>query len=183
MKKVILFLTLSLTYFSCDLFSQEPKSELKLGVSAYNFSTISSYSYFAGEYNYRVFKDILDVGFHFGYDKIMLPIDYDSITKDFDDVQRSIFTVGLNANIFLTKLIPEIRYQDKFEVYAALKFRKGFVYNFPEDYIYVKPKFHDIQLGIGARYNIYKNLGVFIEYDFYQETPYRMIYPGINFRF
>lgn len=156
---------------------------MKLGVSAYNFSSYTSYSYFGAEFNHQVFKDILEVGLHLGYDKIRIPVDSKGATNQFEDVQRPIFTIGFNTNIFLTKLIPEIRYQDKFEMYIAFKFRKGFVYDYPDEYLFPKSKHQDIHLGIGARYNIYKNFGVFLEYDFYQETPYRMIYPGLNFRF
>ncbi|RUA28455.1 MAG: hypothetical protein DSY77_16005 [Bacteroidetes bacterium] len=183
MKKLILFLVIMSSLFVDKLSAQDLDREVKLGVSAYNFTTLSSYSYFGAEYNQKLFKDIIEVGIHLGYDKIMIPIDSNGSTYDFKDVQRSIFTIGFNTNIFLTKLIPEIRYQNKFEVYIALKFRKGFVYDYPDEYLFPKSKHQDIHLGIGARYNIYKNLGVFIEYDFYQETPYRMVFPGINFRF
>jgi len=183
MNKSILVIIMCLFLQMNNIHAQELKKEVKFGVSAYDFTTLSSYSYLGLEFNQRVFKDILEIGVHLGYDKIMIPIDSNGATNDFEDVQRPIFTIGVNSNIFLTKLIPEIRYQDKFEVYISLKFRKGFVYDYPDEYLFPKSKHQDIHLGIGARYNIYNNFGLFIEYDFYQETRYRMIYPGINFRF
>jgi hypothetical protein len=183
MKKYVLLLLIILPISVFTVTAQDLKREVKLGVSAYNFTTLTSYSYWGAEYNHKVFKDIIEVGIHLGHDKVMIPMDYDAATSNFEAVERPIFTIGLNTNIFLTKLMPEIRYQNKFEVYIALKFRQGFVYDYPEEYLFPRSKYQDIHLGIGARYNILKNFGLFIEYDFYQETSYRMIYPGLNFRF
>ncbi|SMG39264.1 hypothetical protein SAMN05661096_02616 [Marivirga sericea] len=183
MKKGVPLLLIVLKVSLFTITAQDLKREIKSGVSAYNFTTLSSYSYIGIEYNQKVFKNILEVGIHFGYDKILIPVAYNDSTNEYKDVQRPIFTIGFNSNIFLTKLIPEVRHQDKFEVYIALKFRKGFVYDYPDAYLFPKSKRKDIQLGIGARYSIYRSFGLFLEYDFFQETSYRKAFAGINFRF